>query len=132
MKYFVILLLLPILSHSQQFTSAEIARYKHQAKNITIIRDIYGVPHIYGKTDADAVFGLMYVECEDNFLKVERNYLEFMGRLSEIDGQSQLLNDLEMRLVYDSAAAKKDYRNCSPWFQKLLNSFADGINYYLY
>ncbi|MFX6888057.1 penicillin acylase family protein, partial [Acinetobacter baumannii] len=52
---------------------AEIARWNAEAKRVTIIRDVYGVPHIYGKTDADAVFGLLYTQCEENFDRVERN-----------------------------------------------------------
>src|SRR4249919_1296004 len=95
-----VLILLPALSFSQ-FTSQEISKYKAQAKNVTIIRDKWGIPHIYGKTDADAVFGLMYAQCEENFPRVERNYLEMMGRLAEVDGKFRLYEDLEMRLIYD-------------------------------
>src|SRR5678810_1293329 len=86
--------------------------YKAQAQRVTIIRDNWGVPHIYGKTDADAVFGLLYAQCEENFNKVEENNLEMMGRLSEVYGEAQLYNDLEMRLIYDTAAAIRDYKRC--------------------
>ena len=126
----ILLILLPALSFSQ-FTSQEIGKYKAQAKNITIIRDKWGIPHIYGKTDADAVFGLLYAQCEENFPRVERNYLEMMGRLSEVEGKGSLYDDLEMQLIYDTAAAIKDYKNSPEWFKKLLNAFADGVNYYL-
>jgi hypothetical protein len=126
----ILLILLPSLSFSQ-FTSQEIGKYKAQAKNITIIRDKWGIPHIYGKTDADAVFGLLYAQCEENFPRVERNYLEMMGRLSEVEGKGSLYDDLEMQLIYDTAAAIKDYKNSPEWFKKLLNAFADGVNYYL-
>src|SRR3982751_6154994 len=105
MRILVLLIFIPFLSFSQRFSSGEIVRYKAEAKNVTIIRDNWGVPHIYGKTDADAVFGLLYAQCEENFPRVERNYLEIMGRLGEADGKSQLYNDLEMRLIYDSSAA---------------------------
>ncbi len=124
------LILLPALSFSQ-FTSQEISKYKAQAKNVTIIRDKWGIPHIYGKTDADAVFGLMYAQCEENFPRVERNYLEIMGRLAEVDGKSRLYEDLEMRLIYDSNDAINDYKKSPQWFKKLLDAFADGVNYYL-
>src|SRR5689334_14051462 len=132
MRGLIVLALLPLFSFSQNFTPQEISRYQQQAKKVTIIRDEWGIPHIYGKTDADAVFGLLYAQCEENFPRVERNYLEIMGRLSEIEGKSQLYQDLQMRLLYDSAAALADYRRSPPWFQKLLDAFADGVNYYLY
>ena len=132
LHFFTLLFFLPFISFAQDFSSQEIARYKTQAQHVTIIRDNWGVPHIYGKTDADAVFGLLYAKCEENFPRVERNYLEMMGRLGEVEGKSQLYNDLEMRLIYDSSAAIKDYKRSPEWFQKLLNAFADGVNFYLY
>jgi acyl-homoserine lactone acylase PvdQ len=110
----------------------DIKRYEEQAGRITIIRDNWGVPHIYGKTDADAVFGLMYAQCEEGFEKIERNYLEKLGRLAEIEGASYLDSDLLMRLLYDTSAAIADYQKSPPWLKELLNAFADGINYYLY
>ena len=57
----------------QTVKSPEIVRWEKQAADITIIRDDFGVPHIYGKTDADAVFGLLYAQCEDDFKRVEQN-----------------------------------------------------------
>src|SRR5689334_14689267 len=131
MKFCWLLLLLPISLCAQTFSAAEKQRYAAQAKAVTIIRDTWGIPHIYGKTDADAVFGLLYAQCEENFPRVERNYLEIMGRLSEVDGKTQLFQDLEMRLIYDSTAAIKDYQRSPAWFKKLLNAFADGVNFYL-
>ena len=130
MRKFFFLLLLPYLSIAQ--TPQEIAAWETQAKRVTIVEDNWGIPHIYGKTDADAVFGLMYVQCQQNFSRVERNYLEIMGRLSEIEGDRRLYDDLQMRLIYDSAAAKADYAKSPEWFKKLLNAFADGVNFYLY
>src|SRR6476620_6702165 len=112
-------LFIPYLSYSQ-FNAQEISRYKSEAKNVTIIRDKWGIPHIYGKTDADAVFGLMYAQCEENFSRVERNYVEMMGRLAEVDGKSLLYEDLEMRLIYDSNEAINDYKKSPQWFRKLL------------
>ena len=72
MKYFLAILFFPLQLFAQPFSHAETARWENQSKNISIIRDNYGVPHIYGKTDADAVFGLMYAQCEDDFKRVER------------------------------------------------------------
>ena len=132
MKYFILLLLLPIHVLAQKFTSTEIAKWKKQAANITIIRDNYGVPHIYGKTDADAVFGLLYAQCEDDFSRVEMNYIEKLGRMAEVEGEGQLYQDLLNRLVIDTAASRKDFLKAPLWLQKILNAYADGINYYLY
>ena len=129
---FLLLLLLPGFCFAQSFSPSEVARYSAEASRVTIVRDSWDIPHIYGKTDADAVFGLLYAQCEENFPRVERNYLEMMGRLSEIEGKGQLYQDLQMRLLYDTAAARIDYLRSPAWFQKLLDAFADGVNYYLY
>jgi acyl-homoserine lactone acylase PvdQ len=132
MKLLFAFLFVPIFSFSQTFTQKEIDRYKSQAQRVTIIRDNWDVPHIYGKTDADAVFGLLYAQCEENFYKVEENNLEMMGRLSEVYGVSQLYSDLQMKLIYDTAAAIADYRRSPLWLKKLLDAAADGVNFYLY
>ncbi len=131
---FLFLLLLPLQLGAQVtlFSKEEISRWEKQAQQVTIIRDGYGVPHIYGKTDADAVFGLMYAQCEDDFKRVEMNYIEKLGRLSEIKGESELYNDLLIRMIIDSADAVKDYTNAPEWLKKLCVAFADGINYFLY
>ena len=128
----LILLLLPAHLLAQNFTSKEIAGWEKQAKNITIIRDNYGVPHIYGKTDADAVFGLLYAQCEDDFKRVEMNYVEKLGRMAEIKGEAELYQDLLNRLLIDSAGAMNDFKNAPGWLKKILNAYADGINFYLY
>ncbi|NOW97770.1 acyl-homoserine lactone acylase PvdQ [Mucilaginibacter sp. SG564] len=117
---------------AQIFNPKEIKRAEQLAKTVTIIRDNWGVPHIYGKTDAAVVFGLMYTQCEDNFKGIERNYLYQLGRQTEVDGSSKLYTDVQLQLIADSAEAIKDYRASAPWFKKLMDAFADGINYYLY
>jgi acyl-homoserine-lactone acylase len=132
MKRFFLLLCIPVQLTAQPFSKTETARWEKQAKNITIIRDNYGIPHVYGKTDADAVFGLLYVQCEDDFRRVEMNYIEKLGRLSEITGEDNLYEDLLIRLVIDSADAIKDFAKAPDWLKKILNGYADGINYYLY
>ena len=134
MKTFILFLLCiySSISFSQQFTKQEIAKYESQAKNVTIIRDKWGIPHIYGKTDADAVFGLLYAQCEDDFKRVEMNALENLGRKSEVTGVRDLYNDLQMRLIYDSVAAIKEYKTSPLWFKTLLDASADAVNFYLY
>ncbi|MEO5890616.1 MAG: penicillin acylase family protein [Ferruginibacter sp.] len=132
MKKIIILLFLPFQLLSQPFSKSEISRWEQQAKQVNIIRDNWGIPHIYGKSDADAVFGLLYAQCEDDFKRVEMNYIEKLGRLSEINGILYQYNDLYLKLVIDSAGAVEDYKKSPAWLKKLLNAFADGVNFYLY
>jgi len=127
-----LLLFFPLQLIAQGFTKSEIARWEKQATQVTIIRDNWGIPHVYGKTDADAVFGLLYAQCEDDFKRVEMNYIEKLGRMAEVKGEDELKNDLYVKLIIDSADAVADYKKSPVWLQKLLNAYADGINYYLY
>ncbi len=110
----------------------EIARWESQAENVTIIRDDFGVPHIYGKTDADAVFGLLYAQCEDDFNRVEQNYIWATGRLAEVEGKEALYSDLRAKLFMTEEEAKATYEESPEWLKKLCNAFADGVNYYLH
>jgi acyl-homoserine lactone acylase PvdQ len=128
----ILFLLLPLQLLAQPFSKQEISRWEQQAKRVSIIRDNWGIPHIYGKSDADAVFGLLYAQCEDDFKRVEMNYVEKLGRLSEVRGEGELYNDLLIRLLIDSTEAIADYNKAEPWFKKLMDAYADGINYYLY
>jgi acyl-homoserine-lactone acylase len=112
--------------------SAEVARWERQAQRVTVIRDDWGIPHIYGETDADAVFGLMYAQAEDDFNRVETNYLNAMGRLAEAEGEAELYRDLRMRLFIDPDSMKTLYSRSPGWLQNLMDAFADGLNYYLY
>jgi acyl-homoserine-lactone acylase len=132
MKYLFLLLAFPLQVFAQPFTKNEINRWQQTANNITIIRDNWGIPHVYGKTDADAVFGLLYAQCEDDFKRVEANYIEKLGRMAEVSGESELYNDLYLRLIIDSTEAIEDYNKAPQWLKTLLQAYADGINYYLY
>lgn len=132
MNKLLFLFIIPIQLCAQGFTKDEINRWEKQAKQVTVIRDNWGIPHVYGKTDADAVFGLLYAQCEDDFKRVEMNYIEKLGRMAEIKGEDELKNDLYVRLIIDSSGAVADYKKSPAWLQKLLNAYADGINYYLY
>jgi acyl-homoserine-lactone acylase len=82
--------------------------------------------------DADAVFGLLYAQCEDDFKRVEMNYIEKLGRTAEVKGEVALASDLYIRLIIDSTDAVSDYKKSPAWLRNLLNAYADGINYYLY
>ena len=126
------LFILPVLTIAQTATKQDVARYQQEAKAVTIIRDNYGVPHIYGPTDANVVFGLMYSQCEDNFKGIEDNYLYQLGRQAEVTGEGKLYTDVQLQMIADSTDAIKDYQKSPVWFKKLMDAFADGINYYLY
>jgi acyl-homoserine lactone acylase PvdQ len=90
-----------------------------------------GIAHLYGKTDADAVFGMIYAQAEDDFNRVETNYINAMGRLAEAEGESKIYQDLRMKLFIDPEEIKKDYAKSPEWLKKLMNAWADGLNYYL-
>ena len=110
----------------------DLARWQREAQNVTIIRDDWGIAHVYGKTDADAVFGMEYAQAEDDFNRVETNYINSLGLLAEAEGETQIYRDLRMKLFMDPGVLKKQYTQCPAWLQKLMNAFADGLNYYLY
>lgn len=134
-KVFLIFLLTHVVltnGYGQSFSKEEINRWERQAQRVTIIRDEMGIPHIYGKTDADAVFGLLYAQCEDDFQRVEMNYIEKLGRMSEVKGASALYSDLLNRMVISTDDAKKDYSKAPQWMKSLCNAFADAVNFYLY
>ena len=124
-------MMLPVAVSAQGFSAAERQRCEQEARQVTIVRDEWGIPHIYGKTDAAAVFGLLYAECQEDFSRVEKNYLEMLGRQAEAYGDSYLYTDVMMRLIYDSVQAKVDYERSPAWMHQLLDAFADGVNYYL-
>ncbi|WP_162415353.1 penicillin acylase family protein [Cyclobacterium roseum] len=104
---------------------------EQRADRVTIIRDDYGIPHIYAATDADAVFGMLYAQCEDDFRRVERNYIWATGRLAELEGEQALYSDLRARLYMTEVEAKAAYEGAPEWLQDLCDAFADGVNYYL-
>ena len=116
---------------AQPFTDTEIAAWKKQANGIQIIRDNWGVPHIYAATDADAVFGMMYVQCEDFFSKVEDAIISRMGRESEVQGKASIYKDLWSRLYIDTVKAEKLYKQTPASLKKLCDAYAAGINYYM-
>lgn len=123
--------LLLLILFSTHLIAQNIGKLESQAKSVTITRDQWGIPHIEGKTDADAVFGLMYAQCEDDFARVEMNYIEKLGRMAEVKGEEEIYNDLQIRILINENEAKAEYLKAQPWLKKLLNAYADGINYFL-
>jgi len=128
----LLLLSLPMAAAQRQVPgSAEAARWEREAKNVSIVRDNWGIAHVYGKSDADAVFGAVYAQAEDDFNRIETNYINGMGRLAEAEGESAVYLDLRMKLFIDPAELKREYAASPPWLRKLMDAFADGLNYYL-
>ena len=132
MRKLIFLLLFALPALAQSPTRSELSRWKQHAANTTITRDDWGIAHVYGKTDADAVFGAEYAQAEDDFNRVETNYLNSLGRLAEAEGEAKIIQDLRQRLFIDESDLKKDYANSPEWLQKLMDAFADGLNFYLY
>jgi len=109
----------------------EAAGWAREARDVTITRDDWGIPHIHGKTDADAVFGLIYAQAEDDFNRIETNYLNAMGRLAEAVGDTAIFSDLRMKLFIDPDSLKAKYAASPVWLKSLMTAWADGLNYYL-
>ena len=111
--------------------SKEMLRWRETARRVTIVRDDWGIAHIRGRTDADAVFGMIYAQAEDDFPRIEANYLTALGRLSEAEGEAALMQDLRARLYVDPETLKAHYARSPAWLRKLMDAWADGLNYYL-
>jgi acyl-homoserine-lactone acylase len=119
-------------ANTQQYSAADLARWQKTAQRVTIMRDKWGIPHVFGKTDADAVFGMLYAQAEDDFNRVELNYINAMGRLAEVEGEAEIWRDLRMKMYITPADMKAKYAASPEWLKKLMTSFADGLNFYLY
>jgi acyl-homoserine-lactone acylase len=124
----------PIAATSAQAapSAATVARWKATAERVTIMRDKWGIPHVFGRTDADTVFGTLYAQAEDDFNRIELNYINAMGRLAEVEGEAEIWRDLRMKLYVQPAAMQAQYAASPAWLQNLMKAFADGLNYYLY
>jgi acyl-homoserine-lactone acylase len=112
--------------------SPEVAAWQARADGVTIVRDDWGIAHISAKTDADAVFGLMYAQAEDDFNRVETNFINGMGRLAEAEGEKEIYRDLRMKLFIDPADLRAQYGKSPDWLKALMNGWADGLNFYLH
>jgi acyl-homoserine-lactone acylase len=113
-------------------SAPDLARWQLHARNVTITRDDWGIAHVHGHTNADAVFGVEYAQAEDDFNRVEMNYVRALGRLAEAEGDSAVFQDLRMKLFVNPDTLRALYRGSPPWLQRLMDAFADGLNFYLY
>ncbi|MGH8279442.1 MAG: penicillin acylase family protein [Gammaproteobacteria bacterium] len=123
--------LVGIAAHAQP-AAQELSRWHREAQATTIYRDNWGIPHIYGKTNADAVFGMEYAQAEDNFELVELNYVGALGWWSQFEGKSAIYYDLRRRLFMNPVDLKKQYQESPAWLRQLMQAATDGLNYYLY
>ncbi|MFC3457469.1 penicillin acylase family protein [Massilia haematophila] len=110
----------------------ELARWQQTAQRVTIMRDKWGIPHVFGKSDADAVFGMIYAQAEDDFNRVELNYINAMGRLAEVEGEKEIWRDLRMKLYLSPSDMQAKYAASPAWLKELMVAFADGLNFYLH
>jgi len=124
----------PAYAHSDDGASTmpERARWKSRALRTTITRDEWGIAHVKGRSDADAVFGMIYAQAEDDFNRVETNFINSQGRLAEAEGETEIYRDLRMKLFIDPADMKAQYEKSPAWLKSLMNAWADGLNYYLH
>jgi acyl-homoserine-lactone acylase len=120
-----------VASPAPVVSSGDVARWEREARAVTVTRDDWGIAHVHGKTDADAVFGMEYAQAEDDFPRVEMNYVKALGRRAEADGDTAIFEDLRMKLFVDPDTLKADYRTSPQWLKRLMDAFADGLNYYL-
>ncbi|HVQ46872.1 MAG TPA: penicillin acylase family protein, partial [Gemmatimonadales bacterium] len=111
---------------------SSLARWQAEARAVNITRDDWGIAHVRGKTDADAVFGMIYAQAEDDFNRIEINYLNALGRLGEAAGESAVWQDLRMKLFIDPDSLRAAYTRSPDWLQRLMTAWADGLNYYLH
>ena len=120
-----------VATTSPTLAADDMARWKAEAAHVTIVRDDWGIAHVHGRTDAEAVFGMVYAQAEDDFNRVETNYINAMGRLAETEGEHAIYQDLRMKLFIDPVELKAQYGASPVWLKSLMDAWADGLNYYL-
>ena len=135
MKQLILILVLATAACApppQAAADKDVAAWEQQAQNVMITRDDLGIAHVKGKTDADAVFGAIYAQAEDDFNRVETNFINSQGRLAEAEGEPEIYRDLRMKLFVDPADMQAQYEKSPAWLKKLMDGWAAGLNYYLY
>jgi len=100
-------------------------------RKVVITRDTWGIAHVSGQTDADAVYGMVYAQAQDDFNRIEVNYLTNLGRMAEAEGEKAIWQDLRQRLFIDPARLKADYARSPAWLKAIMEAWADGLNTYL-
>src|SRR3954451_24761384 len=124
-------LLLVLATPAASPTRSEQARCRAEAARVTIVRDDWGIAHVHGRTDADAVFGMIYAQAEDDFNRVETNYLTALGRTAEAEGEKAIWADLRARLYMQPDFLQARFAASPLWLKRLMVAWADGLNFYL-
>src|SRR3954451_4813712 len=98
------------------------------AAHVTIYRDTYGIPHVFGETDAATAFGFAYAQAEDNFWRIEDNYIRAIGRRAEVDGERGVTNDRRNHALEIARLARAEYRRLPRTMRAIVDGYADGLN----
>ena len=107
-------------------------RWEAVAAEVEILRDRWGVPHVFGPTDASVMFGAAYARAEDRLPEDEALYLMALGRGSELAGESALPGDLLLRTLRREEVAREEYRTAPPDVRALAEAYAAGYNYFIW
>jgi penicillin amidase len=126
-----ILIALATQSPFSRDASAQNTALEKIAKSVTIYRDKWGTPHVYGPTDTSVVFGFIYAQAEDNFWQIEDSYIQALGRASEVYGEQSLNSDLTNRALEIVKISQSGYSKLSPQMKDICQAAADGLNYFL-
>lgn len=129
-RCYLIILLVLFLADSAAAQSHELPTAK-LAQSVMIYRDRFGVPHVFGQTDASVVFGLMYAQCEDNFWQLETDLVRALGRQAELEGEKALANDLAFRAFEIEKLARAEYQRLPAQAKAWCDAFAAGLNYFV-
>ena len=128
----LLLLVAACVSPGGAARTSEVERWERRAERVEIVRDDWGIAHVRGERDADAVFGMIYAQAEDDFNRIETNYLTALGRLAEAEGERAIWQDLRMKLFIQPADLQARYARSPEWLKELMAAWADGLNFYLH
>lgn len=101
------------------------------AKTVSIKRDHYGIPHIFGPTDESVIFGLAFVRAEDHFELIENAVINAIGRQSEVTGKAGLLGDYLNRAFKINELSKQEYEGFDIKSKLICDGYVAGLNHYL-
>ncbi|HMV52054.1 MAG TPA: penicillin acylase family protein, partial [Blastocatellia bacterium] len=128
---FCLFVFVVLLTGNNLFAQVQNQQSETLARQVTIHRDTFGVPHIFGKTDAAVLFGLAYAQCEDNFWQLETDYINALGRAAELEGERALARDLSYRLFEIERLSKAEYDRLPADLRALCDAFAAGVNHFI-
>ncbi|MDB5669124.1 MAG: penicilin amidase [Alphaproteobacteria bacterium] len=127
----LVLLALCALPFPAAAANRETMRWQAEASRVSITRDDWGIAHVRGRSDSDAVFGMIYAQAEDDFNRIETNYLTALGRTAEAEGEGAIWTDLRAKLYMDPTDLRARYAASPAWLRRLMDGWADGLNFYL-